>query len=231
MGCDSGLRRCCLAAGISLCIALFGGCVSTNDAGDADGGGAATGSGKIASSLSAYADSLLQGDMSDAQREKVERVRDDGTVTTEDYEQAWSDFKQCMVDKGYHTPVLTKYSNGVYEVASIDPSSMSDEQQKKYENDYIACNFGEVLNINALYQLQVGNPSLYSENYDGVVDCLIREGVVDKTYTKSQLEKDLTPNDNGEWAINVDDPQIGACLAGNNIRVSHKNEKTWKPLG
>lgn len=214
----------------------FGGCSSPSGkvAGTDEAGASPSvqsSGGKVASSLAEYARTLLQDDMSDEQRLRVERVSDSGEVTNDDYEQAWSSYKQCMTDKGYNTPVLVKYANGVYEVGQSDTSAMNEKQIEKYYADDADCRTAEVVNINALYQFQVGNPSLYSDSYVAVTDCLKREGVVDSSYTRDQFERDFLPDDNGNRRLNIDDPKVASCLAGNNIRVNRADTPTWEPLG
>ena len=78
---------------------------------------------KIAPTLKDYIQSLLDADkgtMSDQQRSALERaVQNDGKVSRSDYERAWSDYRQCIVDKGYSVPELQRYSSGVYALPLI----------------------------------------------------------------------------------------------------------------
>lgn len=62
--------------------------------------------------------------MTKAQREILKRSEAAGGVSSTDYELAWSHYKQCVVDKGYSTPVLDRYPNGLYFVARINAEGM-----------------------------------------------------------------------------------------------------------
>ena len=77
-----------------------------------------------------------RGTMSDQQRSALERaVQNDGKVSRSDYERAWSDYRQCIVDKGYSVPELQRYSSGVYALPSYDTSKATREQTSKLSED------------------------------------------------------------------------------------------------
>lgn len=70
---------------------------------------------RIASSLKDYARSLLDSDggkISDQQKSALEKAASGGKVSQADYERAWADYKQCIIDKGYAEPTFDKYDNG-----------------------------------------------------------------------------------------------------------------------
>lgn len=74
---------------------------------------------KLASSLKAYAQSMLDGDkqlsqMGEEQKAIIERAsKGDGTVSRADYEQAWANYRKCIVDRGWTDPTL-KHLDGLY---------------------------------------------------------------------------------------------------------------------
>lgn len=78
---------------------------------------------RIASSLKDYARSLLDSDggkISDQQKSALEKAASGGKVSQADYERAWADYKQCIIDKGYAEPTFDKYDNGIYALPSYN---------------------------------------------------------------------------------------------------------------
>ena len=137
-------------AAFALCIsvALTGcaGCGAPGGASQSDSSASSSSSAstqnngaKIAPTLKDYIQSLLDADkgtMSDQQRSALERaVQNDGKVSRSDYERAWSDYRQCIVDKGYSVPELQRYSSGVYALPSYDTSKATREQTSKLSED------------------------------------------------------------------------------------------------
>lgn len=121
---------------------------------------------RIALSLKDYARSLLDSDggkISDQQKSALEKAASGGKVSQADYERAWADYKQCIVDKGYAEPTFDKYDNGIYALPSY----------------------------NTVYRLQLGNPKLLLDDKEVAADCLRKEGIKPKDYTADKLERDL----------------------------------------
>ncbi|KFI48111.1 hypothetical protein [Bifidobacterium biavatii] len=195
--------------------------------------------GGFASSLSEYVDSLLKDDakaeqkMSDTQRAMLERALEhDGEVSAADYEQAWSDYKQCMVDSGYAAPVLVKYSNGIYMQATIDGGKSTDDQRSKFSDDYDRCFTDTALYVTGVYSIQVGNPELLNDGDQSVVDCLIRSDAVDRTYTKRQYQQDKERylQQSGDTTLDFTNVSAQSCLAANGWGINN-GTVTWKPFG
>ncbi|KAA8822351.1 hypothetical protein EM848_08465, partial [Bifidobacterium vespertilionis] len=71
----------------------------------------------MADSLPDYIKYMLEGaetSRSDkSQIDILQRSLAQGSVSARDYETAWSNFKQCVVDKGNVEPLLIKYTNGM----------------------------------------------------------------------------------------------------------------------
>ena len=118
---------------------------------------------RIALSLKDYARSLLDSDggkISDQQKSSLDKAASGGKVSQADYERAWADYKQCIVDKGYAEPTFDKYDNGIYALPSYNTDDASKEAIRKFNDDLTSCSMLHVTDINTVYRLQLGNPKL-----------------------------------------------------------------------
>ena len=111
----------CMAIGLTV-VSLLSGCSrQVSDTASSPEGGGTTSSEPIkqyiASVIKDNDDPRATYPMTKAQREILKRSEAAGGVSSTDYELAWSHYKQCVVDKGYSTPVLDRYPNGLYFVA------------------------------------------------------------------------------------------------------------------
>ncbi|KFI53071.1 hypothetical protein [Bifidobacterium biavatii] len=199
---------------------------------------------RVASSLREYEQRLIDLDsqrsddqirMAPEQKAILQRAIDNGgEISVSDYEAAWSNYKQCMVDKGYTTPVLIKYSNGIMQEAGayIDPAS---GKRDKFTEDDTDCKTIHVLDVDTVYGMQIGNPQLYSHPYPGTVDCLKQEGLADSKYTVKQLEQDIEKYRANDSSATVDlsNPVAAGCMAANRLVIGRvgDDEPTWYPLG
>lgn len=67
------------------------------------------------------------GKISDQQKSALEKAASGGKVSQADYERAWADYKQCIIDKGYAEPTFDKYDNGIYALPSYNTDDASKE--------------------------------------------------------------------------------------------------------
>lgn len=142
---------------------------------------------------------------------------------------AWSHYKQCVVDKGYSTPVLDRYPNGLYFVARINAEGMTDEQRNKFNKDDGVCFNTEVIYVNDTYALQLGNPQMINDVNQAAVNCLKRENVAPKGYTKKLFEQDEKNRLQDEHTeLNYSDPKVQSCLAALGI-TTMESDKVWRP--
>ena len=81
---------------------------SSSENGSADGQ-------KLAASLSEWIEQReSQGNIAESQKTILDKAKSTGEISTSDYEKAWSDYRQCMIDKGYKEIKLIKYPSGLY---------------------------------------------------------------------------------------------------------------------
>lgn len=216
---------------------------------------------RIASSMSAYIEFLLDNDktvsipMSERQRAILERaLNNGGTLSKADHEEAWNNYRQCTVDKGYTPVVTTVYAQGVRGSAPmVDVGNRGEEVLQKVYQDDAECNGMEYGNVGTAYRLQVGNPSLVQDRSEGVAECLRRNGLVEKIYTGATFDREQE-----EWqdrygklvdelgvqeaqrkadeaySFDRDDPQVQLCHVTNgiDIRQEHPDDsEVWYPFG
>ena len=204
------------AIAVICCLALLVGC---------------TGCGALKEgSLKDYARSLLDSDgskISDQQKSALEKAASGGKVSQADYEHAWADYKQCIIDKGYAEPTFDKYDNGIYALPSYNTDGASKEAIRKLNDDLTSCSMLHVTDINTVYRLQLGNPKLLLNDKEVAADCLRKEGIKPKDYTADKLEKDL---ESGESAGLRDNRKALTCLVTAGVNVTASDETVWYPL-
>ncbi|WP_033518090.1 hypothetical protein [Bifidobacterium cuniculi] len=211
--------------------------------------------------MSTYIEFLLDNDktvsthMSERQRAILERALDnDGTLSKADHEEAWNNYRQCTVDKGYTPVVTTVYTEGVRGSAPmVDVGDRGEEVLQKVYQDNAECNELEYGNVGTVYRLQTGNPSLVQDHAEGVAECLRRNGLVDKTYTGATFDQereesaDLYGKLMGElgvqeakrkadeaYSFDRNDPQVQLCHVTNGIDIRQENpddSEVWHPFG
>ncbi|WP_169276275.1 hypothetical protein [Bifidobacterium moraviense] len=71
----------------------------------------------------------------------LERARDNGGVTDDDYEAAWTRFEGCMADRGYTKVTVKRYPNGIvdrgvmrYEPRTIPAYRFGDDADECYRD-------------------------------------------------------------------------------------------------
>ena len=81
--------------------------------------------------------------------------------------------------------------------------------------------------LDQLYRTQVANPGLSSANYQLIVACLKKNGVVGKDYTSDKLQDDLGDK------LDLSDSAVQTCLVkyGYSANDARDESTYWKPLG
>ena len=100
-------KTCVLAVALSM---LLAGCSINGDATGASSDSATSesssengsaGGQKLAASLSEWIEQReSQGNIAESQKTILDKAKSTGEISTSDYEKAWSDYRQCMIDKG-----------------------------------------------------------------------------------------------------------------------------------
>ena len=186
----------------------------------------------LASSLKAYAQSILDADkqsqkMGDEQRNVVEKAaKGDGAVSRADYEQAWANYKQCIVNRGWTSPNLRE-ADGLYAEPPINAENMTEAQTTKLSQDTDYCATTYVVDVDQLYRTQVANPTLSTANVQLIVKCLVASGVVSSDYTTEEFQKDSS-------SLDFSDSKVQSCLIKygyHAVDASKEKDSLWKPMG
>lgn len=186
---------------------------------------------KLADSLQSYIEQTLDqaqkavqaGKLtspSEAQLDILRRAKETGSMTQSDYEQAWSNYKQCVVNRGEPEPILQRFSNGTYHQA---PFRESDEHSNSFQDAISICEFAEVIYIEDVYGAQIDNPNLYSDMDTAVVDCLHRKNLAPKGYTGKKLSEEWAKGD-GKFSFDPSDPDARSCMNANGWSYSDQSD-------
>lgn len=213
---------------VPIVLALFAGC----SAGKQSRSSSQT-SEKLASSLPAYIDSFLHmKDLSVYQRKVLNRAKKQGGVSRSDYEQAWSDYKTCMVEQGYAGIVILDYANGMKSEAAHQTGT--DAQEHRYLKARWACENRYTSYINDIYGVQQGNPNLYADQKDGFVDCLKRNRLVPRSYSAKDYARQEhaaeSSGNNHSYSFDSADPAVKACQVANNMLETDAGTDTLENL-
>ncbi|KAB5607949.1 hypothetical protein EHS19_03220 [Bifidobacterium jacchi] len=164
-----------------------------------------------ASSMQDFAKIILKENgsvMGDVQKAAVERVAKTGKVSIADYETGLSGYRQCLLDKGYKEIIFVDMGNGMK--AETSHKEGTEEQEERYSADSISCFSTHSGSISALYEYQVGNPSLIKDHYQAVAECLKQRGLVESSYTGKQYKKEseaaatVESNESDNWPFSYD---------------------------
>ena len=197
---------------------------------------------KTASSLSEYIDQVirdLQNEPAIAQADpsgktlkervaQLRRAKERGGLTVSEYESAWSGYKQCMLDRGYKEIILIKLPNGLYKEAGHRMGTS--EQESRYSDDTDTCMALNVFGLDSVYNTQVGNPGLYRNQFEGILDCLRRADLTPKDYDVDDLRRDLYEQSPEKRAVDTESPDARGCFIANSLWVASNNdpmEELW----
>ena len=216
-----------LTIGIALTLCGCGGeRQSVPEPDDADSSVVGNGQ-KVAGSMEEYIDQALSWQTTtDKERKVLEQAKQDGELSVSDYEQAWSDFKSCMVERGYPPFELANY-NGIYDMPQLHFTGTQDEWER-YKDDYDSCYF-QISAIDAVYTMQVGNPNLYTDMHEAIADCLRREEAVPLDYTAEDLRRE-SGNDQGNGEnpyeyFDPKDPVFRGCKVANGWSSAYADDE------
>ncbi|BDR54096.1 hypothetical protein KIMH_02070 [Bombiscardovia apis] len=179
------------------------------------------GQAKMASSLDALFDEELASDkLSAFEREVLERAKNNGKISAEDYETAHSRQSECMSRSGWKQ-TWTKLPNGLYRSKDITPLPDPGKETDRFMQDMSDCSQGVSKVIESLYSIQQSNPDLLSDTHEAAVSCIRKAGMGDATLTGKKLKDTLDTSDSKdiEAKLHFDpkEPTIQACLFGSGI--------------
>ncbi|WP_033516723.1 hypothetical protein [Bifidobacterium cuniculi] len=173
----------------------------------------------------------------------------DGVVSAADYEQAWSNYRQCVVDKGYNAPPAVRYGNGLYSpVFTTDTNGLTQEQDLKVSEDTSTCFMEYTISVDEMYRYATANPDMLTDPDEATVDCLQRSKAAPTSYTVAQYRKekaaydqdlsqqyesgtDVTKDPDKFYTISLDDPAVVTCMVANGSTLFSTPEQSWKPFG
>lgn len=182
---------------------------------------------RIASSFADYIDYWLKNPnldppLSQQQRTVLETAKQSGELSISAYEQSWSQYKSCMLDKGYKEILLNRYSNGMLvEARHIGGTA---KQEEKYGRDRNSCFNTYVMYIQDVFGTQKGNPNYYSSTAEGFVDCLKRNNLVDQQYTAEQYRQEAQAGKG--YSYDTTNAEARSCEVANYIFRSTENDPT-----
>lgn len=223
-------KTCVLAVALSI---LLAGCSINKDAtgafsdsvtSESSSENGSAGGQKLAASLSEWIEQReSQGNIAESQKTILDKAKSTGEISTSDYEKAWSDYRQCMIDKGYKEIKLIKYPSGLYVEAGHKQGTTI--QESRYSDDSTECGDEYVADVQDVYGIIVGNPNLYADQAQAVVDCLHRDSLVPKDYTVSRFNKEFSGTD-GNTSFDMQNLQVRSCLVSNGYNVGYATDDT-----
>lgn len=226
LGSPNRARRLGRTAATVLAGALMAGALLT---GCSPAGGEATPSGgeKIAASLDALFDQYLaRDDLSEFERAVLERAKETGEISAEDYEDAHAQEAACMKDAGYDIG-YEKLANGLYKSSPHLPQLADNAENGKQVDAYMAdseeCAQGVSIVIESLYTLQQGNPDLLVDQDEAAVQCLRKAGLVPGDYTAETFAAEL-PKSFSSSPFDPSSDSAQACFAGAGIAFASAQE-------
>ncbi len=143
---------------------------------------------------------------SDFEKVVFERALSAGSISPEDYEEAVARYLQCSGDAGYEIRAV-RQANGIYQWL---PQGLDESRMQGYMDATTRCAEGTTMAIEAVYKMQVANPT-GADQPTAVVGCLRTYGVTDATYQPEDFVRDLEEGfENAPYT--VEDGNVVMCL-------------------
>ncbi len=185
---------------------------------------------RAAASITEYIDLMLRedDDMDLNQRTVLEKARGNGgSISQGDYVAAWMAYRQCMVDKGHADPPLHRV-NGIY-LGTVKTSTLgvSQAQIRKVDDDLAYCQTYHMSLVDVIYRMNIGNPQLYSNPDEALVDCLRRHDLVPKGYNAERFNKESLSN---TYSFDFCDSQTRTCIATTAPTLLMGEVEPWEPF-
>lgn len=158
---------------------------------------------------------------SDFERAALDRAIKTGKIDPVDYEEAFSRYRRCVQDAGYHE-TYTKLPNGIYRVTP--PSNIKDVDSYGKTMRDCASNAG-LISLEALYRTQVDNPDLLADPKLIVVRCLVKAGLVPADYTVDKLAAFLKSDMTGNADFDPMNAEAQKCLTAGGFAIDIDKEQ------
>ncbi|MFF7183021.1 hypothetical protein [Streptomyces sp. NPDC008121] len=130
----------------------------------------------------------LEQSSSDFERRVFADAIKRGGITQKQYDQAFAMYRKCVSTAGVEE-VYQRMPSGIYRVISNSAETAS--QIKTAEKIVRSCADGSTMRIEAVYRMQLFNPTGEKDLLKLAVQCLIKEKVVTPGYTAEQLRREL----------------------------------------
>ena len=183
--------------------------------------------GTMASSLTALFDQYLEGDdLSAFEREVLERAKQNGKISAEDFQSAHDKEYSCLAEKGYEVE-MSKLPNGLYKSGWVKfhgAKVLDDAGLTAYFEANDECD-KDVSWVEYLYEIQQGNPGLLSDQYEAAAACLQDSGLVDAAYTGKKLEDTLDnigASNASSLPFDINSDAAQACLLPAGLAIANE---------
>ncbi|WEV67571.1 hypothetical protein OZX72_00765 [Bifidobacterium sp. ESL0769] len=170
---------------------------------------------KLAPNLTALFDQYLaKKSLSNYEREVLTRAKENGKISSEDYQAAHTKETSCLAAKGWKT-LEHMGPGGFYINDGTDPVPKDAAESEKMQKVDSQCAEGVSKNIEYLYVTQQSNPELLADDYEATVHCLHRHKIADGKFTAKKLKDAMNgtgdPQKKIPFDMNTDDAMT--CFA------------------
>ncbi|MFC7328881.1 hypothetical protein [Marinactinospora rubrisoli] len=158
---------------------------------------------------------------SDFEREVLDRAIENGEISAEDYEEAFSRYQRCAQDAGL-AESYERQADGIYR---ISPSPFEDDAaSQRYQDLSLECADGTTMRIEALYRTQISNPGLLEDTREVTLQCLVEAGLVPADYTVEELHESFRAGFE-DAPFDPMDPTAQECLVrgGYNVEITDES--------
>lgn len=162
---------------------------------------------------------LRDPDLSDFEREVLERAAAVGVMAQGDYEEAFRRYEACLTGRGYAISWVQEPS-GIHRITGVEagPAAAAADPGGAAVS---TCAVGTLAVVEALFGLQQNNPDLAVDPRIGALRCLRDSGYISEAYTVEDFEADWASGFAGA-PFDAMDPAANSCLfaAGYAVAIS-----------
>ncbi len=164
---------------------------------------------RLAGSMTELFEQQLQNpNLSEFEREVFERAVKTGSISQADYDEAFNRYEQCVSDLGYKD-TWEKLPNGLYRITP--PPLANQAAVDKYREQTEECADGTTMRIEGIFTQQQSNPNLNADPRAVAIQCLLKGGHTDASYTADDFERDSETGFQ-DAPFDVSDSDVQTCL-------------------